>query len=64
MNKQELNAWAVMNYSMEERGKAPKQAEVVGRLGAAANGAGRFLNGEISFFGVSAGGPTGFLVPS
>eukprot|EP00887_Chlorella_sp_A99_P005757 scaffold1.g5757.t1 len=51
MTKQELNAWAVMNYSMEERGKAPQEPEAAGRH-AAATGAGRFLTGDISFFGV------------
>ena len=52
MNKVELNSWAVMNYSMEERGQAPREAEPMGRAGGGHSGAGRFLNGDISFFGV------------
>ena len=41
---------AVMSYSMEERGKAPQEPEVQGRGGGP--GAGRFLTGDLSFFGV------------
>jgi hypothetical protein len=51
MTKQELNEWAVMNYSMEERGAAPTEPDVNLRTAAAA-GAGRFLTGDLSFFGV------------
>jgi hypothetical protein len=43
---------AVMNYSMEERGAAPQEPDVQGRA-AAAPGAGRFLTGDLSYFGVS-----------
>jgi hypothetical protein len=39
-----------MNYSMEERGKAPQEPEVQGRGGGP--GAGRFLTGDLSYFGV------------
>lgn len=40
-----------MNYSMEERGKAPQEPEVAGRAGGA-GGVGRFLTGDLSYFGV------------
>lgn len=43
---------AVMNYSMEERGKAVLEPEVAARGGAQA-GVGRFLTGDLSYFGVS-----------
>jgi len=53
MTKHELNDWAVMNYSMEERGTAPKEPEAAGRGSSSADvGAGRFLSGDLSFFGV------------
>lgn len=52
MTKHELNDWAVMNYSMEERGAAPKEPESVGRGAGTCTGAGRFLTGNLSFFGV------------
>lgn len=48
MTKEELNDWAVMNYSMEERGAAPQEPDAC-RANA---GAGRFLTGDLSFFGV------------
>jgi structural maintenance of chromosomes flexible hinge domain-containing protein 1 len=51
MTKQELNEWAVMNYSMQERGVEPREPEAAIR-GNAATGAGRFLTGDLSFFGV------------
>ena len=43
-----------MNLSMEERGNAPQEPQPAGRGGgaAAATGAGRFLTGDLSFFGV------------
>ena len=53
MTKHELNDWAVMNYSMEERGAAPQEPAVLdsrGRITAPAPG--RFLTGDLSFFGV------------
>jgi hypothetical protein len=40
-----------MNLSMEERGAAPQEPAAAGRGGGAA-GAGRFLTGDLSFFGV------------
>ena len=46
---------AVMNLSMEERGAAPQEPQPAGRGGggaAGAPGAGRFLTGDLSFFGV------------
>lgn len=52
MTKRELNDWAVMNLSMEERGAAPQEIEIDARGRAAALGAGRFLTGDISYFGV------------
>ena len=45
MTKQELNSWAVMNLSMEDRGLKPQEAED-------GPGLGRFLSGNLSFFGV------------
>lgn len=41
-----------MNLSMEERGAQPQEPAGGGRGGAAATGAGRFLTGDLSFFGV------------
>ncbi|KAL4443930.1 hypothetical protein ABPG75_011667 [Micractinium tetrahymenae] len=52
MNKHELADWAVMNLSMEERGAAPQEPAAAGRGGGAGAGAGRFLTGDLSFFGV------------
>lgn len=52
MTKYELNDWAVMNYSMEERGAQPQEPESEGRGRAPAPAAGRFLTGDLSFFGV------------
>ncbi|KAK9800826.1 hypothetical protein WJX73_002958 [Symbiochloris irregularis] len=48
MTKQQLNEWAVMNLSMEDRGLQPE--EVSGRRADA--GVGRFLAGNLSYFGV------------
>lgn len=45
MTKQELNNWAVMNLSLEDRGLKPQESEGPG-------GVGRFLSGNLSFFGV------------
>ena len=44
MTKQELNSWAVMNLSMEDRGLKPQEAED-------GPGLGRFLSGNLSYFG-------------
>ena len=42
-----------MNLSMEERGAAPQEPAAAGRGGGGgAVGAGRFLTGDLSFFGV------------
>ena len=48
MTKQELNSWAVMNLSMEDRGLKPLEAD-------GNPGLGRFLSGNLSYFGVRAG---------
>jgi len=47
-------AQAVMNLSMEERGAAPQEPAPAGRGGGvnAGGAAGRFLTGDLSFFGV------------
>lgn len=50
MTKVELNQWAIMNNSMEDRGKAPQEPDASTRGGS--TGAGRFLSGDLSFFGV------------
>ena len=49
-----LRSQAVMNLSMEERGAAPQEPAPVprGAASAAGAGAGRFLTGDLSFFGV------------
>jgi structural maintenance of chromosomes flexible hinge domain-containing protein 1 len=52
MTKHELKDWAVMNYSMEERGAQPQEPEAEARGRAPAQAAGRFLTGDLSFFGV------------
>jgi hypothetical protein len=41
-----------MNLSMEERGAAPQEPAAAGRGVSGATGAGRFLTGDLSFFGV------------
>ena len=51
MSKLELNQWAVMNLSMEDRGANPIE-EAVQRGAAQAQGASRFLSGNLSYFGV------------
>ena len=51
MGKQALNDWAVMNLSMEDRGLLDRPgADAPGGGGAA--GPGRYLNSNLSFFGV------------
>ena len=51
MTKRELNEWAIMNLSMEDRGAQPVEEEV--QRGERQNlGASRFLNGNLSYFGV------------
>lgn len=55
MSKHELNDWAVMNYTLEERGDQPQEPEPAARAAAAAaasGGASRFLTSDLSFFGV------------
>ena len=51
MTKRELNEWAVMNLSMEDRGAKPIE-EAVQRGDKQAPGALRFLSGNLSYFGV------------
>jgi hypothetical protein len=52
MSKLEMNEWAVMNLSMEDRGAKPTE-EVLKRGAAQVPGASRFLSGNLSYFGVS-----------
>ena len=52
MSKRALNEWAVMNLSMEDRGSKPVEDSVM-RGDKTAAGALRFLNGNLSYFGVS-----------
>lgn len=52
MGKKELNNWAVMNYSMEDRGAQPQEPHV-GLGGTQRNQTDRFLSGNLSYFGVS-----------
>ena len=54
MGKTELNQWAVMNLSMEDRSHQPQEPD----LGNAAtqrkaSAQERFLSGSLSYFGVS-----------
>ena len=53
MTKQALNEWAVMNLSMEDRGQQPIEAEPAARGQSSLTGAGNFLTGNLSYFGVS-----------
>ena len=52
MTKKELNEWAVMNLSMEDRGSQPTE-QAVARGDKQASGVSRFLTGNLSYFGVS-----------
>ena len=52
MGKQELNNWAVMNYSMEDRGNLPQEPHHGHGL-TQKNQTERFLSGNLSYFGVS-----------
>jgi len=52
MGKQELNNWAVMNYSMEDRGAQPQEPEH-GHGVTQRNQTDRFLSGNLSYFGVN-----------
>ena len=52
MTSRALNEWAVMNLSMEDRGDKPTE-EPVKRGNKMGLGATRFLNGNLSYFGVS-----------
>lgn len=51
MSKRELNDWAVMNLSMEDRGEQPQEPNV-GHGPTQRNGPERFLSGNLSYFGV------------
>ena len=51
MSKRELNDWAVMNLSMEDRGEQPQEPDV-GHGPTQRNGPERFLSGNLSYFGV------------
>ena len=53
MSKEALNEWAVMNLSMEDRGQQPTEAEPAGRGQPSLTGAGNFLTGDLSYFGVT-----------
>ncbi|KAG2443092.1 hypothetical protein HYH02_009506 [Chlamydomonas schloesseri] len=48
MSPKELSDWAVMNLSMEDRGLLPGGAQ----NGSTSAGGGRYLSGDLSFFGV------------
>lgn len=52
MSKQALNDWAVMNLSMEDRGQKLTEPEPAPRGQPALTGAGSFLTGDLSYFGV------------
>ena len=52
MTKQALNDWAIMNLSMDDRGQLPQEPEPAARGQPAVTGAGNFLTGELSYFGV------------
>ncbi len=52
MTKRELNEWAVMNLSMEDRGSQPVE-QAVQRGDKQGSGVSRFLTGNLSYFGVS-----------
>jgi len=56
MGKQELNNWAVMNYSMEDRGAQPQEPEH-GHGVTQRNQTDRFLSGNLSYFGVTSPSP-------
>ena len=47
MSAEGLTQWAVMNLSMEDRGMQPSQPPDAG-----GDGAGSFLDAQLSFFGV------------
>jgi len=51
MESKELCDWAVMNYSMEDRGHQPQERHP-GRGPAQRNQTDRFLSGDLSYFGV------------
>ncbi len=54
MGKTELNQWAVMNLTMEDRGQQPQEPDF-GHAATQRNApaAERFLSGSLSYFGVS-----------
>ena len=51
MGKKELNNWAVMNYSMEDRGAQPQEPHHGHGLTQRVQ-TDRFLSGNLSYFGV------------
>ncbi len=53
MTKRQLNEWAVMNLSLEDRGISVQEKDPAGR-GAQATRTDRFLTGDLSYFGVCA----------
>lgn len=66
MSTRELNEWAVMNLSMEDRGHAPGGGASGGGGGGGSGSGGsqgaaaeRFLTGDLSFFGVGTLPPVG-----
>lgn len=52
MSKGALNDWAIMNLSMEDRGQKPTEPEPAARGQPSLTGAGNFLTGDLSYFGV------------
>ena len=52
MGKRDLNEWAVMNLSMEDRGQQPREPDTRGHGATQRNAAERFLSGNLSYFGV------------
>ena len=66
MSKGELNQWAVMNLSMEDRGLAPGSPAMGGGGGSGSGSGsggsgGRYLSGDISYFGVGSKNAAFFL---
>lgn len=51
MTKRQLNDWAIMNLSLEDRGITVEEKDPAGR-GAQATRTDRFLTGDLSYFGV------------
>lgn len=59
MTKTDLNQWAVMNLSMEDRGLLTPGGSTSQDSGG--GGGGRYLSGDISFFGVGSKNAAFFL---